>query len=124
MGYHISLLIMAALRYLAPQFLEEKRLCWLRSPLYIVKNGKKESYYFTDEEFSKAKPKGEITRAKGLSALSPEQARASMFSDYQRMDVLEPTPEAIALLEDLMGEAVQPRKDFIFSNIDFSLLRE
>lgn len=123
-GYHISLLIMAALRYLAPQFLEEKRLCWLRSPLYIVKNGKKESYYFTDEEFSNAKPKGEITRAKGLGALSPERARASMFSDCQRMDVLEASPEAIALLEDLMGEEVQPRKDFIFSNIDFSLLRE
>lgn len=123
-GYHISLLIMAALRYLAPQFLEEKRLCWLRSPLYIVKNGKKESYYFTDEEFSNAKPKGEITRAKGLGALSPDQARASMFGDYQRMDVLEPDPIAISLLEDLMGEEVQPRKDFIFSNIDFSLLRE
>lgn len=64
-GYHIGLLIMAALRYLAPKFLEEGRLCWLRSPLYIVKNGKNESYYFTDEEFNKAKVKGEVTRAKG-----------------------------------------------------------
>ena len=51
---------MAALRYLAPKFLEEERLCWLRSPLYIVKNGKNESYYFTDEEFNKAKVKGEV----------------------------------------------------------------
>ena len=64
-GYHIGLLIMAALRYLAPQFLEEGRLCWLRSPLYIVKSGKSETYYFTDEEFAKAKVKGEVTRAKG-----------------------------------------------------------
>ena len=66
-GYHIGLLIMAAFAYLAPQFIREGRLCWLRSPLYIVNNGKKESYYFTDEEFEKARKtiKGEVTRAKG-----------------------------------------------------------
>ena len=124
MGYHIGLLIMAALRYLAPQFLEEGRLCWLRSPLYIVKNGKTETYYFTDEEFSKAKVKGEVTRAKGLGALSEVQARNSMFGENQRMDVLEATEEAIYLLEDLMGKDVAPRTEFIFKNVDFSEIRE
>ena len=123
-GYHIGLLIMAALRYLAPKFLEEGRLCWLRSPLYIVKNGKNESYYFTDEEFNKAKVKGEVTRAKGLGALSEEQARNSMFGESQRIDIIEPTPEAIALLEDLMGVDVEPRREFIFENVDFSEVRE
>ena len=123
-GYHIGLLIMAALRYLAPQFLEEGRLCWLRSPLYIVKNGKSESYYFTDEEFNKAKVKGEVTRAKGLGALSETQARNSMFGENQRMDVLEPTEDAIYLLEELMGKDVEPRTEFIFKNVDFSMVRE
>ena len=123
-GYHIGLLIMAALHYLAPQFLEEGRLCWLRSPLYIVKNGKSESYYFTDEEFAKAKVKGEVTRAKGLGALSEQQAKNSMFGENQRMDVLEPNEEAIYLLEDLMGKDVEPRTDFIFKNVDFSEVRE
>ena len=123
-GYHIGLLIMAALRYLAPQFLEEGRLCWLRSPLYIVKNGKSESYYFTDEEFAKAKVKGEVTRAKGLGALSEQQAKNSMFGENQRMDVLEPNEEAIYLLEDLMGKDVEPRTEFIFKNVDFSEVRE
>jgi DNA gyrase/topoisomerase IV subunit B len=115
---------MAALRYLAPQFLEEERLCWLRSPLYIVKNGKKESYYFTDEEFIEAKVKGEVTRAKGLGALSEQQAKNSMFGENQRMDVLVPTEEAIYLLEDLMGKDVEPRSNFIFKNVDFSEVRE
>lgn len=123
-GYHIGLLIMAALRYLAPKFLEEGRLCWLRSPLYIVKSGKKESYYFTDEEFVKAKVNGEVTRAKGLGALSEQQARNSMFGENQRMDVIEPTPEAIGLLEDLMGIDVEPRREFIFKNVDFSEVKE
>lgn len=125
-GYHIGLLIMAALRYLAPQFLEEGRLCWLRAPLYIVKSGKNESYYFTDEDFNKVrgKVKGEVTRAKGLGALSETQARNSMFGENQRMDVLEPTEDAIYLLEDLMGKDVGPRTEFIFKNVDFSEIRE
>ena len=125
-GYHIGLLIMAALRYLAPQFLEEGRLCWLRAPLYIVKSGKNESYYFTDEDFNKVrgKVKGEVARAKGLGALSETQARNSMFGENQRMDVLEPTEDAIYLLEDLMGKDVGPRTEFIFKNVDFSEIRE
>ena len=126
-GYHIGLLIMAALRYLAPKFLDEGRLCWLRSPLYIVKNGKNESYYFTDEEMDAARPtiKGEIQRNKGLGSLSPSQARASMFDEKnQRIDVLIPDEDSIFLLEELMGESVEPRRDFIFSNVDFSEIRE
>lgn len=118
---------MAALHYLAPKFIEEGRLCWLRSPLYIVKNGKKESYYFTDEEFNavRGKVKGEVQRNKGLGALSPEQAHISMFTDeYQRMDVLEWSPDAINLLEQLMGEDVEPRRQFVFNEIDFGEVRE
>lgn len=66
-GSHIGLLIMAALTYLAPEFIKEGRLCWLRSPLYIVDNKGKETYYFTDEEFDKVRKtvKGVVTRAKG-----------------------------------------------------------
>lgn len=126
-GSHIGLLIMAALHYLAPKFIEEGRLCWLRSPLYIVKNGKKESYYFTDEEFNavRGKVKGEVQRNKGLGALSPEQAHISMFTDeYQRLDVLEWSPDAIQLLEQLMGEDVEYRRQFVFNEIDFSEVRE
>lgn len=128
-GYHIGLLIMATLHYLAPKFLEEGRLCWLRSPLYIVKNGKNESYYFTDEEFSAAKArnevKGEVIRAKGLGALNAEQAHNSMFNEkYQRLDTLIPDDESIILLRELMGDEVEFRKEFVFNNIDFSTIRE
>ena len=126
-GYHIGLLIMAALTYLAPNFIKEGRLCWLRSPLYIVNNRGKESYYFTDEEFSRdrAKIKGEVTRAKGLGELPAETAHASMFTkEYQRIDVMEYTPEAIDLLLNLMGDDVEPRKEFIMNKIDFSTIKE
>lgn len=126
-GYHIGLLIMAALRKLAPQFLEEGRLCWLRSPLYIVKSGKTETYYYTDEEMNRAKNKvrGEVSRNKGLGSLSPEQARNSMFNpDNQRLDILQPTPGAIALLEELMGDDAAKRRNYIFNHVDFTTIHE
>lgn len=126
-GYHIGLLIMAAMAHIAPEFIKEGRLCWLRSPLYIVTNGKIESYYFTDAEFNaaKGKIKGEVQRNKGLGSLEPEQARKSMFSpEYQRIDVMEYDEAAMNLLYDLMGEEVEPRRDFIMNNVDFSEIAE
>ena len=126
-GYHIGLLIMAAFAHLAPDFIKEGRLYWLRSPLYIVESGKKHSYYFNDEEFNKVrgKVKGTVTRAKGLGKLSSDIAHESMFTpEYQRMEKLEWNPEAMELLYDLMGEDVGPRKDFIMNKVDFSEVRE
>ena len=128
-GYHIGLLIMAALQYLAPEFIREGRLCWLRSPLYIEEYKGKETYYFTDEELEKAKKKnkikGHLQRNKGLGALEAEQARNSMFSpEYQRLDIMEWDDEAIDLLYDLMGEDVEPRREFIMKKVDFSKVRE
>ena len=126
-GSHIGLLIMAALQYLAPEFIKEGRLCWLRSPLYIVENRGKETYYFTDEEFNKVrnKIKGEVTRAKGLGELPAETAKASMFTEeYQRMDTMEWDIGAVSLLYDLMGSDVEPRKDFIMKKVDFNEVRE
>lgn len=128
-GYHIGLLVMACLLKLAPQFIEEGRLCWLRSPLYIVEQGKNRSYYFNDEEFDAArrqgKIKGDVHRAKGLGALEAIEAHESMFTpEYQRLDVFKPDQFSFDLLYSLMGKDVEPRTDFIFKNVDFSLIRE
>lgn len=126
-GYHIGLLVMAALAYLAPQFIKEGRLYWLRSPLYIIKNGKTENYFYNDAEYeaNKSKIKGEVKRCKGLGTLEPEEAHNSMFTpQFQRMDQLEWSEDAIDLLYDIMGEDVEPRAKFVMENIDFSEVRE
>lgn len=126
-GGHISLLIMAALQYLAPEFIKEGRLYWLRSPLYIVENGKKRSYYFNDKEFNKVRKtiKGEVTRAKGLGELDADIARESMFDEStQRMEQLIPDSESIRMLSELMGIDVEPRRKFVFNDIDFSKVVE
>lgn len=125
-GYHIALLVTTAIQHFCPDFITEQRLCWLRSPLYIVKNGKQEQYYFTDEEMNAVRGtiKGEVQRNKGLGSLSAEQAKVSMFGPNQRMDILNPNDEAITLLKNLMGSSGVARKDFVFNNIDFSTIRE
>lgn len=127
-GYHIGLLIASALEHFCPKFIQENRLCWLRSPLYIVKGKDKERYYFTDQEMDAARPNlptgVEVQRCKGLGSLSASQARNSMFGENQHMDVLIPTDRTKNKLMTLMGSNSDGRKDFIFNNIDFSEVKE
>lgn len=127
-GYHIGLLIASALEHFCPKFIQENRLCWLRSPLYIVKGKDKEQYYFTDQEMDAARPSlpsgAEVQRCKGLGSLSASQARDSMFGQNQHMDVLIPTDKTNDKLVSLMGSNADGRKDFIFNNIDFSEVKE
>ena len=48
-----------------------------------------------------------------------------MFTpEFQRMDTIIPTEESIQLLEELMGEDVTYRREYVFSKIDFSEIRE
>lgn len=126
-GFAIGLLIMCALYKITPEFIEEGRLCWVRSPLYIVKKGNKYDYYFTDEEFDKVRGSvsGEVQRNKGLGSLNAKQARDSMFTpENQRIDTLIPDEDSLDLLLELMGKDSKPKHDFIFDNIDFSTIRE
>jgi hypothetical protein len=40
------------------------------------------------------------------------------------MDVLKPDDDAIQLLEELMGDEVSYRTDYIFKNVDFATIHE
>lgn len=68
-GNHIALLILANLYRLCPQFLEENRICWLRSPLFIEYDKKENpvNCFYTDEEFDVVRNtiKGTVKRVKG-----------------------------------------------------------
>lgn len=124
-GRHIALLIMANLHRLCPQFLKENRLYWLQSPLFIEqdKKGNPISCYYSDEEFDKVRGtlKGNIKRVKGLGQLNDKDLKATMFSkENQRLDEIIYSEEGAEQLCKLMGIDIMPRKDFIFSNIDFS----
>lgn len=120
-GSHIGLLIMAMLQKLAPEFLAEGRLCWLRAPIYKVESGKNNYYFYTEEEFQNRTINGDITKFKGLGQMAEQDLKQSLFSEeFQHMDVLESSAEGIDALEKLMGPQVRYRKEFVFNNIDFS----
>lgn len=116
---------MAFFEALIPQFLREGRLTWLRAPLYKVTKGKKSYYFFTDEELEESKIIGEQVRYKGLGEMNAEDAEESMFNpEVQRLEVIMPTDEGEDLLNDLMGSDVEPKREFVFSHIDFTKLND
>lgn len=119
-GSHISLLLMAMLQVLAPQFIKDNRLFWLRAPICKVETKTKTYYYYNDAEL-KNHPKGNITFFKGLGQMTDEDLKHSMFDEeWQHLEPIEYSEEGIETLIDLMSEEVEPRKDFVFNNIDFS----
>lgn len=119
-GSHISLLLMAMLQVLAPEFIKENRLFWLRAPTCKVETSQKTYYYYNEEEF-KSHPQGNVTFFKGLGQMTDEDLKNSMFSkEWQHLEPIEYSEDGISILYSLMGEDVEPRKEFVFNNIDFS----
>lgn len=119
-GSHIGLLLMAMLQVLAPEFLKENRLFWLRAPTCKVETPKKTYFYYSEEEF-KNHPKGNITFFKGLGQMNDNDLKASMFNEeWQHLEPITYSEEGINTLISLMSEDVEPRKEFVYNNIDFS----
>ena len=119
-GSHIGLLLMAMLQVLAPQLLKENRLFWLRAPTCKVETKTKTYYYYNEEEF-RSHPKGNITFFKGLGQMTDEDLKNSMFNkEWQHLEPITYSEEGIQTLLELMSEDVEPRKEFVFNNIDFS----
>lgn len=131
-GYAIMTLIATMFYVLMPKFIEEGRLKWLRAPLFRIGTGKNAHYAYNTDDLEKLKQKGtkgNITRFKGLGEMNVEDIESSMFGAEQRVEVLtygagKEKRKAELQLEGLMGEDVDFRRNFIFDNIDFDLLRD
>ena len=117
-GMHIACLIMALLYKFAPEFLKEGRLYWLHAPLFKVTSGKTAQYFYTEEQVKQSKTKGTQQRFKGLGEMKDEDARC-MFDHNQWLEQLTWDDSVAELLEGLMGDDSQPKKDFVFSRINF-----
>lgn len=117
-GMHIACLIMALLYKFAPEFLKEGRLYWLHAPLFKVTSGKTTQYFYTEEQVKQSKVKGVQSRFKGLGEMKDEDARC-MFDNNQWLEQLTWDDSVAELLEGLMGDDSQPKKDFVFSRINF-----
>ncbi len=123
-GAHIrTLLLTLVFRYMRP-LLEAGYVYIALPPLYKLKVGKKEFYLDTDEQldqWQKENPdvRFSLQRYKGLGEMNAEQLwETTMNPANRRMQKvkMKDADEANRVMNMLMGEEVQPRREFIEQN--------
>ena len=125
-GAHIQCLLMTFFyRYMRP-LIEAGRLYIALPPLFLIKTGKEHIYAYSVEEMkeiTKGK-KCDVQRYKGLGEMNADQLAETTMNPGTR-SLIRVTIEDALLAEKrvsiLMGDNVEPRKNWIDENVVFSL---
>ena len=127
-GAHIQILLITFFyRYMKP-LIEAGKLFIAMPPLYKLQSGKTIHYAWTDEErkqiIENSKLKLETQRYKGLGEMNADQLWETTM-DPDKRSLVKVNINDVALAEKrvriLMGDKVEPRKEWIEENVEFSL---
>ncbi|MBQ9854430.1 MAG: DNA topoisomerase IV subunit B [Bacilli bacterium] len=126
-GAHIQCLLLTFFyRYMKP-LIENGRLFIAMPPLYKVNINGKDSYVWTNEELkeiTKGKTNYKLQRYKGLGEMNADQlCDTTMDPRYRSLVKVNIIDGALAekRVSVLMGDAVEPRKNWIDENVEFTL---
>ena len=127
-GAHIQILLLTFFYYYMRGLIEEGKLYIAMPPLYKIESGKKRAYAYTDQELEELKKefgsKYSIQRYKGLGEMNADQLWETTMDPNTRSLIRVNITDALLAekrVSVLMGDKVEPRKEWINENVEFTM---